>query len=197
MILFSARTIELVGSIWWRYMKSPWIDQKSFRASASPFVSSGWNSSLSPWDSPLRFSLLTVGSRLRVGSWNSQFLPDNFAEPSAIGDTNCSSLWVIRTSFAFSLLGYVSDASNFSNSSISAVSFCSSQIHPRSKHILERFFVIIALQIDEFVLCLSLGVLGDIQSNASNNITGPLNDSPNLRSFWDFPSARKSWTFCR
>ena len=28
-------------------------------------------SSLSPWDSPLRFSLLTVNSRLRVVSWNS------------------------------------------------------------------------------------------------------------------------------
>ena len=163
MILFSARAIELVGSIWWRYMKSPWIDQKAFRASASPFVSSSWNSSLSPWDYPLRFSLLTVDSRLRVGSWNSQFLPDNFAESSAIRDTNSSSLWVIRTSFAFSLLGKVSDASNFSNSSISAVSIFSSQIHPRSKHILERFLVTISLQIDEFVLCLSLGVLWDIQ----------------------------------
>ena len=29
---------------------------------------------LSPWDSPLRFSPFTADSRLRVGSWNSQFL---------------------------------------------------------------------------------------------------------------------------
>ena len=36
--------------------------------------------------------------------------------------------WVIRTHFALSLLGYVSDASNFSNSSISAVRIYSSQI---------------------------------------------------------------------
>ena len=60
--------------------------------------------SLSPWDSPLRFSLLTVVSRLRVGSWNSWSLPDNFAETPATRNTNSSYLWVIRTSFAFSLL---------------------------------------------------------------------------------------------
>ena len=34
------------------------------------FDSSGWNSSLSPWDSPLIFSLLTMDSRLRLCSWN-------------------------------------------------------------------------------------------------------------------------------
>ena len=38
-------------------MKSPWIDHMSFRASAPPFVSVDWNSSRSPWSSPLRFSL--------------------------------------------------------------------------------------------------------------------------------------------
>ena len=46
-----------LGSTWWRWMKFSWKDQKSFRASASSFDSSGWNSSLSPWDSPLRLSL--------------------------------------------------------------------------------------------------------------------------------------------
>ena len=48
-----------------------WILWKMMTISASSSDSSGWNSSLSPWDSPLRFSLFTVDSLLRVGSWNS------------------------------------------------------------------------------------------------------------------------------
>ena len=44
-----------LGSIWWRWMKSPWIDQKSFRASASSFVSSGstfpYRHEILRWDS--------------------------------------------------------------------------------------------------------------------------------------------------
>ena len=59
------------GSAWWRYMKSLCIDQKFLRASASSFASVGWGSSDSPWNYPLRSSLPTVCSRLRVGSRNS------------------------------------------------------------------------------------------------------------------------------
>ena len=73
------------GSLWWRQMKSPWIDQKSFRASASSFVSVGWNPSGSPWISTLRSSLPTSCSCLRVCSRNSWSLPDNSAAPSAAG----------------------------------------------------------------------------------------------------------------
>ena len=40
-----------------------------------------------------------------------------FAEPSATGKMNSPFFWDIRTSFVFSRLGYISDASNFSNSS--------------------------------------------------------------------------------
>ena len=40
---------------------------------------------------------------------------------------------VIRTSFAFSLLGYISDASYFFNFSISAMRICSSQIPSANK----------------------------------------------------------------
>ena len=80
------------------------------------------------WDS-LRSRWIPVSE----GSWNSYSLPDNFAEPSATGNTNSPSFGVIRTSFAFSLLGYVSDASNFSNSSISEVRISSSQIPPANK----------------------------------------------------------------
>ena len=95
-------------------MKSPWIDQKSFRASASSFVSSVWNSSLSPWGSPLRFSLFTVDSP--VSEWvlwiRSLFLIMLLNHlPHEIRSLHL--FWVIRTSFTFSLLEYASDASNF------------------------------------------------------------------------------------
>ena len=176
----------------------PWIDQKTFQASASSFVSSRRNSSLSPCEILRWDSLLTVDSRLRVGSWNSQFLPDNFAEPSAIGDTNCSSLLVIRTSFAFSFLGYVSDASNFSTS-ISAVSFFFFPNSPAIKAY-PRKILRNNCCANWWIRALSLSLsrsFGRYPINASNGITGPLNDSPNLRSFWDFPPARKSWTFWR
>ena len=133
--------------------------QNYARSSASSSCSSGRNYLLSPWDSLLRFSLLTVDSRLRVGSWNSLSFPENFADPSATGKINCPSFGVFRSSFAFSLLGYVSDASNFSNSSISKIRVSSYQIPHREQGM-------------------------------------PWN-SPNLRSFWDFPFARSSWSFRR
>ena len=108
-------------------------DRKSFRAPVSSSDSSAQNSSLSPWDSTLIVSLLTVDSRVRVGSLNSLSFSDNFAEPSTTRDTNSSSFLVIGTFFAFSLLGCVSDASNFSNSSFSAIRISSSQIPPANK----------------------------------------------------------------
>ena len=66
-------------------MKSPSIDQKSFRASASSFASSiGWDFSEFTWRSSLRSSLLTGWSRHRVASRTPWSLPDDFAVPSAI-----------------------------------------------------------------------------------------------------------------
>ena len=97
------------------------------RASASSFVSVGWNPSSSPWSSPLRSSLLTGCSRLRVGSWS---LPDNFAVPSATGSFKMSHLCGANTSFALSLRRWISDASIFSKSSMSATRMSPFQILP-------------------------------------------------------------------
>ena len=74
-----------------------------------------------------------------MGSSNSLSLPDNFAEPSATRNTKSPSFGVIRTSFAFSLLGYISDASYFSNSSISAIRISSSQIPPANRACPRKF----------------------------------------------------------
>ena len=63
--------VVLVVQMWWRQMRSPWIDRKTPRALASSVDCVGWDSSDSTWISPLRSSLLTSCSRLRVGSRNS------------------------------------------------------------------------------------------------------------------------------
>ena len=63
-------SVQYDGDEWNSFRASAWAQNSSLIPSSS-FVSSSWNSSLSPWDSPLRFSLLTVDSRLRVGSGNS------------------------------------------------------------------------------------------------------------------------------
>ena len=121
-------------------MKYPWVDQKSFRASASSPDSWGRNSSLSPWDSPLRCSLYG-GFPSQSGFW--AFVVSsltNFAEPSATRNTNSPSFWVIKTSFAFSLLGSFSDASSFFNSSILSIQkIFFPKSHPRTKHVPEGF----------------------------------------------------------
>ena len=58
-------------------------------------------------------------------------IPDKFAEPCATRNTKNPSFWVIRTSFAFSLPGSFSDASNFCNSSKRAIRISLFQILSR------------------------------------------------------------------
>ena len=64
-------------------------------------------------------------AEILLGSWNSSSLPDNF--------------WVIRTSVAFSLLGYVSDASNLSVLQSRQSEYLLPKFTPRTKHVLEGF----------------------------------------------------------
>ena len=71
------RNVCTRGSVWWRKMKSPWIDQRSPRASASSVGSACWDSSDSPWISPLRSSFTPYRlfppqsgcSEIAVSSW--------------------------------------------------------------------------------------------------------------------------------
>ena len=69
MTLLSTQKIELF--VQYDDGKSRWMDQMSLWILASSFVSSGRNSSLTSWDSPLRSSFLTVDNRLRLDSWTS------------------------------------------------------------------------------------------------------------------------------
>ena len=114
-------------------MKSPSVDQKSFQASASSFVSVGWDLSEMPWSSSLRSSLLTSCSRLRVGSRSPWSLPNNLAVPSAVGNIKVSPLLCDVNS----LRRWISDVSRFSICSISAIIMCPFQILRREQRIFE------------------------------------------------------------
>ena len=70
------------------------------------------------------------------------------------------------------------------------------QFLPRTTHVQERFLVIPFFP-NWWIIALSLSEFGRYSTSASNGIIGPLNDSPNLRSCWYFPFARRSWTFRR
>ena len=111
------------------------MDQKSFRATLRHFLI------LQVETLPYRREILHSDSLslrwIPVSEWvlgiRSLSLSDNFAGPSATRYANSPSFWDITTSFAFSLLGDVSDASNFSNFSTSAIRISSSQIPSANK----------------------------------------------------------------
>ena len=94
-------------------MKSPSIDQKSLRGSASSFVCVGWDPSEFPWSSSPRDLHSWGRSRLRVDSRTPWSLPNNSAVLSAIGNFNYSPLLGVNTSFALSLGAWISDVSKF------------------------------------------------------------------------------------
>ena len=126
---FSRRVKFDSGSTWWRYMKLPDMDQKSFIASPTS-GSESWGCGRDPSDSPRKSILLSpwIG-RCRIGvdvlkSWSP---PRGLIRPSAIGKINCPSLGNI-TSFALSLFELISDVSIVSNSSRSPTSTSPFQI---------------------------------------------------------------------
>ena len=92
-----------------------------------------------------------------------------------------SSFWVVRTTFAFSLLGCIILMTHiFQFFNISNQNFFLLYSSPRSKHN-QKYLRNIFFQIDDFVLCLFRS-LGEIQP-MRQSVIGPLNGSPDLRSY--------------
>ena len=145
------------GSLWWRQMKSPWTNHKSAQASASSVDSVGCNSSGSPWSSPLRSSLPTSCSRLRVVSRNSWSLPDIFFAVPSAGNMNSSSFFVILILLSRS---FFEDKSlmrpTFPNLPNPQSDFLLSYFLRRSIHAQERNQVTLSCQIDEVLMDLAL-----------------------------------------
>ena len=121
-------------STWGPHMKSPEIQQKSFRFSSASGNESwkcsgggGPSDSLrkSWWRSP------RIGwSRVKVHFFSSWSLPENFTVPSETGNMYFSSLLGVIHSFALSLVSMVSDTSISFSSSRSTVSMSPFQIYP-------------------------------------------------------------------
>ena len=138
-------------------MKSPWIDQKSVRASASSVVSVGWDSSTSSWSSELKSPLLTVSSRLWVGSRNSLSLPDNFAAPSATGNIYIYIYIYILISLLWYEYFFRIDSPRINLWCVHLFQFFDIRNHnvsipkftPQSAHTQERFLAKLSCQIDE------------------------------------------------
>ena len=91
---------------------------------------------LNPQDLLQNRSLETVPINIVGRSWIEVGLlrmsspPESFTVPSAIGNMNLSPFMGVNTSFASSLFAWISDASIFSNSSMSATKMSPFQIRP-------------------------------------------------------------------
>ena len=123
------------GSTWWRYMKFPVMDQKSFLASALSSVESSrcGVGEDNPSDSPWRISCSSRRSGrslVKVGVLRRCELPKILTVPSATGNMKLSLLIGVDTSFALCLRAWSSDASICSNSSMSAINMSPFQIPP-------------------------------------------------------------------
>ena len=182
-------------------MKSPWIDQKSVRASAPSVGSVGWDSPNSLWSSLLKHSLLTVGSRLGASEWvlgiRALFLTIllnnlllgiwihlSFVIQILLSHWFFEDKFLMRPTFPPNLLNPLSE-------------YLLSKFHPRSAESPERCQVILSCRIDEFLINLSV---------KSNDIQPLLQKV--LLVLWlvlqiifhkefSFLSARRSWTFRR
>ena len=94
-------------------MKALWMYQKSIRTSASSFDSVNWDSSGSPWSSPLRSSLPTVCSRLWSGFSEFAVSPWHFCCTICYWEFELFSFCGVNPSFVLILRWKISDASIF------------------------------------------------------------------------------------
>ena len=114
-------------------MNSPVIDQKSFSASASSSVQSPWRG-LEKRVCLILLEELLVPLLYPVDPWsrymvsNADLSPETLIVPSANGNIKLSPFMGVNTSFALSLLAWISDASICSNSSMSAIGMSPFQI---------------------------------------------------------------------
>ena len=95
-----------LGSTWWRWMKLPVMDQKSFLASPSYHDESRSGAAEDPSDSPWRLSCSSPRSglsRIKVDVLRTWSPPESFTVPPAIGNMNFSPPMGVDTSFALTL----------------------------------------------------------------------------------------------
>ena len=114
-------------------MNSPVIDQKSFSASASSSVQSPWRG-LEKRVCLILLEELLVPLLYPVDPWSRYMVSDVYLLQKfwpfhlRLGNLKLSPFIGVNTSFALSLLAWISDASVFSNSSMSAIGMSRFQI---------------------------------------------------------------------
>ena len=175
------------------------MDQKSFLASPSYHDESWRGVEQDPSDSLWRFpcsSPRSGRSRNKVDVLRTWSPRESFTVPSTIGNTNVSPFWSVDTSFALSLQAWISDASIFSNSSMSATTSSPFQVPPAfyscPRNIPRKTHGPNWCSRDR-----SSAEIGWYSTIAPNGTTGPLNGAPNRLSWSDFPSDNWSCMFRR
>ena len=153
------------------------IDQKSLRASASSWVSAGWDSHGSPWSSSQRSSLPAGSYCLRVRSRISWYSKRFCRAVCDWEHENVHTFCGVNTSFASMLRGWISDASIFSKSSMSSTRMSPFQIPPAYRSY-PRNNPGKTVFPNWWILDWSFAVLGWYSTNEPNGIIGPLNGSP-------------------
>ena len=171
------------GSTWWRHMKFPDMDQKSFLASPASGYEYWGSGGGDPSDSPRKSILLSpwIGRcRTKVDVLRSWSPPRVLIRPSVIGKINSPLSLGNITSFALSL---------FLNRFPMRPSFPTPQGLRNNPG--KTFFP------NWWILDWSFAEIGWYSTIAPNGITGPLNGIPNRLSYGDFPSDNRSWIFRR
>ena len=146
-----------LGSTWWRYMKFPDMDQKSFRASPASGNES-WGGGRDPSDSPRKstWPFPRIGrSRVKVDVLSSWSPPTNFIRPSATGNMNFPFSLGNIASFAWVFLRRFPMRPSFPAPQCLQPICHPSKFLPRTMRIRETIQVRLSFQTDGFLTGLS------------------------------------------
>ena len=150
-----------------------------------------------PSDSPRKSWWLSprIGwFRIKVDVFSAWSPPNGFTVPSATGKMNTSPLLGKITSFALSLLLWISDASIVSSSSTSSTIMSPFQI-PSAYRAYSRKIPGNPFFPNWWIRDWSCGDIGWYSTKETKGIIGPLNGSPKRLSYGVFPSDKRSWIF--
>ena len=155
-VLLSEWSLTL-GSTWWRYMKFPDMDQKSFIASPAS-GSESWGGGRDPSDSPTKSTWPSpwIGcSRIKVDVLSSWSPPAKFIRPSATGKWIFHFLWVILLPVHCVFQSRFLMRPSFPTSQCLQLLSHPSKFPPCTRRIRETIQVRLSFQIDGFLTGLS------------------------------------------
>ena len=185
------------GSVWWRWMKSPSIDQKSFRASAPSCGDVGWDPSAFPRKSPQE--IFTPYRMILPWSCLLDFMISSKQFCRAVCDWEnvFSPILDVIISFALSLRAWTSERPIFTAPQGLHLESLLSKFSPHTVHIQAIFLVTFSHQIGGAWTGLLQKEGGIPRWSQTETQALWMNGSPHRLSQGRSPSARRSWTFRR